>query len=52
LNADSGGSSRDGDDATRGEMEKLEPVSDISDGAPSYESAREASDTDGDGRGA
>lgn len=46
---DRGGSSSDGDEATRGEMEKLEPVSEIRDGAPSYDSALDASDTEGDG---
>lgn len=51
-NDERGGSSREGEDATLGEMEKLEPVSEIKDGAPSIDSARDASDTEGDGRGA
>lgn len=49
-NEERGGSSSDGEDATRGEMEKLEPVSEIKEGAPSNDSARDASDTEGDGR--
>jgi len=45
-----GGSSRPGDGAMRGEREKLEPESEISEGAPSMESDLETSDVDGDGR--
>lgn len=40
-----------GDGATRGEIEKDEPVSETRDGAPSIESALETSETEGDGRG-
>lgn len=47
-----GGSSIAGDVARRGEIEKVEPLSEIRDGAPSTDSALDASDTDGDGRGA
>jgi hypothetical protein len=39
-----------GDVATRGETEKADPESDISEGAPSTDSALEASDVEGDGR--
>lgn len=45
-----GGSSSEGEDATLGEMEKLDPVSEIKEGAPSSDSALDASDTEGDGR--
>lgn len=47
-----GGSSIAGDVAKRGEIENVEPLSEIRDGAPSTDSALEASDTDGDGSGA
>jgi len=47
-----GGNSIAGDVAKRGEMENVEPWSEIRDGAPSTDSALEASDTDGDGSGA
>lgn len=49
-NEERGGSSREGEDATLGEMEKFEQVSEIKEGAPSSDSARDASDTDGEGR--
>jgi hypothetical protein len=45
-----GGSSILGDVATRGEVEKVDPESDTSEGAPSTDSALEASDVEGDGR--
>lgn len=47
-----GGSSIAGDVAKRGEIENVEPLSEIRDGAPSTDSALDASDTDGDGSGA
>jgi hypothetical protein len=46
-----GGSSIPGDEANRGDMEKAEPLSETSEGAPSTDSALEASDTAGEGRG-
>jgi len=46
-----GGSSMPGDIASRGEMEKAELLSEMRDGAPSTDSARDASETAGEGRG-
>ena len=46
-----GGSSKPGDCARRGETEKAELTSEMSEGAPSIDSALEASDTAGDGSG-
>lgn len=46
-----GGSSRHGDCAKRGDTEKAELASEISEGAPSIDSALEASETAGDGSG-
>jgi hypothetical protein len=46
----SGGSSMPGDDKALGEMDKVDPESETSDGAVSIESAFETSDVDGDGR--
>ena len=46
-----GGSSSEGEAANRGETEKVVPLSETRDGAPSIDSAREASETDGDGSG-
>jgi len=40
-----------GEWANRGETENAVPLSDTSEGAPSYDSALDASDTDGEGRG-
>ena len=48
-----GGSSSVGEAATRGEMEKADPLSEINEGAPpSTDSALEVSDIDGEGSGA
>ena len=47
-----GGSSIAGEVAKRGEIENVEPWSEIRDGAPSTDSALDASDTDGEGSGA
>jgi hypothetical protein len=46
-----GGSSMVGDTASRGEMEKAELVSEMSEGAPSTDSALDTSETAGEGRG-
>ena len=46
-----GGSSIAGEVAKRGEP-AYEPLSEMREGAPSKDSARDASDTDGEGRGA
>jgi len=46
----SGGSSMPGDGKALGEMDKVDPESETSDGAASIESALEASDVEGDGR--
>jgi hypothetical protein len=40
-----------GDVARRGDTEKREPLSETRDGAPSTDSALDASDTDGEGSG-
>jgi len=45
-----GGSSMLGEGAALGEMEKVDPESEIRDGAPSIESALEPSDAHGEGR--
>jgi hypothetical protein len=47
----SGGSSMPGDGKALGEMDKVDPESETSDGAASIESALETSDVEGDGRG-
>ncbi len=46
-----GGSSIPGDTASRGEVEKAELLSEIRDGAPSTDSALDASETAGEGSG-
>jgi hypothetical protein len=46
-----GGSSFVGEYPNRGETENAVPLSETSDGAPSIDSALEASDTEGDGSG-
>jgi hypothetical protein len=46
-----GGSSIPGEEARRGDIEKAEPLSETSDGAPSTDSALEPSETAGEGRG-
>jgi hypothetical protein len=46
-----GGSSIPGEEARRGDIENAEPLSDTSEGAPSTDSAREPSETAGEGRG-
>lgn len=46
-----GGNSSPGDVARRGDTENVDPQSDISDGGPSSDSARDVSDTDGEGSG-
>lgn len=47
-----GGSSIAGEVAKRGEIENVEPWSEMRDGAPSTDSALETSDTEGEGSGA
>ncbi len=46
-----GGSSIPGEEARRGDIEKAEPLSETSDGAPSTDSALDPSETAGEGRG-
>jgi len=46
-----GGSSMPGEEANRGDMENAEPLSETSEGAPSTDSALDASETAGEGRG-
>lgn len=47
-----GGNSMAGEWASRGDTENRLPLSEISEGAPSKDSALEASETEGDGSGA
>jgi hypothetical protein len=46
-----GGSSIPGEEAKRGDIENAEPLSETSEGAPSTDSALEASEAAGEGRG-